>query len=231
MGTAYPQFVTRVAFSRQTDTMARIAPYQPLSQVVRERGELVGAAVQLWPVGDSGPTSGSGARELPAPGNVGSAVEFHPAGRILAVGSPYGTLTLWEIAGAYEQHRRLGLPVKGHSTAISAIAFSPDGTTAATGATDGTMVIWSPAQDGPLNLSGQAAAGHEGAVLTMAFSPDSRTLVTDGADGTVRLWDVGAIADARSEPTELACALAGGGLGEVEWASFVPSLPYRDTCP
>ncbi|WP_128430252.1 trypsin-like peptidase domain-containing protein [Streptomyces cyaneus] len=230
MGTVYPQFVTRVAFSRQTDTMARVAPYQPLSQVVRERGNLVGAAVQLWPVGDSGPMPGSGARELPGPGNVGSAVEFHPAGRILAVGSPYGTLTLWEIAGAYEPHRRLGLPVKGHSTAISAIAFSPDGTTAATGATDGTIVIWSPDQDGPLNLSGQAATGHEGAVLTMAFSPDSRTLVTDGADGAVRLWDVGAIADARSGPTELACALAGGGLGEVEWASFVPSLPYQDTC-
>ncbi|MFI9542938.1 trypsin-like peptidase domain-containing protein [Streptomyces sp. NPDC052016] len=230
MGTVFPQFVTRVAFSRQTDTMARIAPNQPLSRVVRDRGDPVGASVQLWPVGDSGPMPGSGARELPGPGNVGSAVEFNPGGRILAVGSPSGTLTLWRIGGAYEEHRRLGLPVKGHRTAISAIAFSPDGTTAATGATDGTIVIWAPDEDGPQNLSGAAAESHSGPVLTMAFSPNTRTLVTDGADGVVRLWNVGAIADARAEPTELACALAGGGLDEVEWESFVPSLPYRDTC-
>ncbi|MFH0517650.1 trypsin-like peptidase domain-containing protein [Streptomyces sp. M41] len=230
MGTVYPQFVARVAFSRQTDTMARIAPHQPFSQVVRERGDLVGASVQLWPVGDSGPMPGSGAHELPGPGNVGSALEFHPAGRILAVGSPSGALTLWEIEGAHEERRRIGLPVKGHGTAISAIAFSPDGSTAATGATDGTVVIWSPGKDGPLNLSGPPATGHKGTVLTMAFSPDTRTLVTGGADGVVRLWNVGAIADARDEPTELACALTGEGLDKLEWESFIPSMRYRNTC-
>ncbi|MFB9462387.1 nSTAND1 domain-containing NTPase [Streptomyces cinereospinus] len=231
MGTVFPQFVERIAVSGTTGTMARVAPYQPFTPVVRERGAMVGGPVQLWPAGETGPLPGSGADELPGPGNVGSAVEFHPAGEVLAVGSPSGTLTLWQVTGAYGDNRRLGLPVRAHSSAISTIAFAPDGATAATGATDGTIVIWTPHQDGPLNLSGPASAAHTDRVRSMAFTSGSRTLITNGADGAVRLWHVGALAEARRAPTRLACALVGEGLDEIEWASFVPSLPYRDTCP
>jgi WD40 repeat protein len=87
--------------------------------------------------------------------------------------------TLLEIAG--------GLPLVGHTGAVTAVAFSPDGSMIATGSADGTAILWDAtrAESNPVVLR-----GHAGALTSLAFSRDGRWLATAGVDGTARLWDV-----------------------------------------
>jgi hypothetical protein len=57
-------------------------------------------------------------------------------------------------------------------------------------------------------------------------------MATTSADDTIRLWDVNPLlAGSPGDLKGLACARAGGGLGEDDWATYIPDLPYRPTCP
>ncbi|MCX4852097.1 WD40 repeat domain-containing protein [Streptomyces sp. NBC_00893] len=197
-----------VSFSEQTNTWARVVDDGRTQQV------------QL-----------SGYEDPAGPGSTGSALQFSPNGRVLAVGGDDGTLTLWSIAGSRQgSARRLNFPAAGHAAAVSVIAFSRDGSTVATAAADGTVIIWSATQDGAFTLTGAAVLANKGGVDAVAFTADGHTLLTSGSDGKLWRWNVATIANIRNDPVKLACTLTGGGLGKDAWASFIPSLPYRDTC-
>jgi hypothetical protein len=71
---------------------------------------------------------------------------------------------------------------------------------------------------------------------TATFSPDGRTFANGaerfrGGFGTAELWDLTALAELRADPTVQACAMAGRGLTEDEWARYIPELSYQKTCP
>lgn len=205
--------VTDIAsFSEQTDTLARVIDDGRTPRVLLTRPGIM-------------------YEDPDGAGSTGSALQFSPNGRVLAVGGDDGTLALWSIDSPHEGTvRRLNLPATGHAAAVSAIAFSADGSTVATAAADGTVIIWAATQDGVFTLTGPPVVAHEGGVDTMAFTADGRTLLTTGSDGKLRRWNAAVIADIRDNPVKLACTLIGGGLGKDAWASFIPSLPYRDTC-
>jgi WD40 repeat protein len=67
-------------------------------------------------------------------------------------------------------------------------------------------------------------------VLALAFSPDSRLLAVGSADKTASVWDVSGIGALRDRAVEFACSWTRRGLDQDEWARFVTSLPYQDTC-
>lgn len=67
-------------------------------------------------------------------------------------------------------------------------------------------------------------------VEAMAFGPDTRILATGYTDGRIVLWDLGAVQDLRVAPATFACAVAASGLNRAQWARYVPSLAYRETC-
>ncbi|MFD4652246.1 trypsin-like peptidase domain-containing protein [Streptomyces sp. NPDC058441] len=202
------------SFSDQTDMFAKVS-------VAYE-----GAAPRLLLFR---PNTGE-AEDLTGGGSTGSALQLSPNGRLLAVGGDDGTLTLWATDGHRGTSHRLNAPATGHATAVSAVAFSPDDSTVATAAEDGTVIIWAATRDGVFPLTGAPVMANKGGVDTMGFTPDGRTLLTTGSDGKLRRWDVAPIADIRKDPVKQACTLGGGGLGKDDWASFIPSLPYRDTC-
>jgi WD40 repeat protein len=64
----------------------------------------------------------------------------------------------------------------------------------------------------------------------VAFAPDGHTLATASADKTVILWDYNGLNRIRDKLVERACRIAGRGLTTEEWSTYVPGLPWADTC-
>ncbi len=138
-------------------------------------------------------------------------------GHELAIGSPDGTVWVWEIGSRV--HQRVRLSTADPST-IDGLAFSQDGRTLAEISDDAAVRVWnattgrqigSTITAGPKPFYGKGFSIDSGGV-DVALSPDGRILVTND-QSSVRLWDV-----ATSEPLG---ATLNNGL--VEDLSYSPS--------
>lgn len=158
-------------------------------------------------------------------------IAFSPDGHTLATGSRDNTVIVWDLTDR-EHPRRLGRPLTDHIYSVTSVAFSPDGRTLASASFDATAMLWDMSDRERPRRLGEPLVGHASGLSAAAFSPDGRTLVTASYfDPTVVLWDLTVMNAIRDRAVENACALAGGGLTQEEWARHVPSLPYQQTCP
>ena len=117
-------------------------------------------------------------------------------GHELAIGSPDGTVWVWEIGSRVHQRVRLST---ADPSAIDGLAFSRDGRTLAEISDDATVRVWnattgrrigSTMTAGPTPFYGNGYSIYKGGV-DVALSPDGRILVTND-QSSVRLWDVAA---------------------------------------
>jgi WD40 repeat protein len=108
-----------------------------------------------------------------------------PDGKLLAVGSNSGALSLWDTTAGKEVSR-LRADANDYDKGFRAIAFSPDGRILASGDRSGLIRFWDVARRKEL----ARREGHTGMVRCLLFSPDSRTLASGGSDTTVLLWPV-----------------------------------------
>jgi RNA polymerase sigma factor (sigma-70 family) len=131
----------------------------------------------------------------PAAGSVqAESAAFSPDGQLLAVGTRYGLVRLWDLASGQP-----GRTLSGHVGYVMCLAFSPDGRTLAAGSWRNVR-LWEIAT----GKERKRLAGHEGDVTALAFSPDGRTLVSGGSDTTALVWDLtGRLADGKLRPAEL----------------------------
>lgn len=187
------------------------------------------------------------------------ALAFSPDGKVLASGSGFGEIQLWDVVG----RRAIGEPMTDHSGDVTSLAFSPDGERLASGATDGTVRLWDVAAHRQFS---KPLTGHRVTVNEVAFSP-SGLLASGGDDSRVRLWDpdtgtqigdpllvdggiVHALAFSRNgsslaaggarlhlwdvsaltDPAKAVCARYPHLLSRATWHEHLPELPYRPGC-
>ncbi len=115
-------------------------------------------------------------------------------------------------------------------TGIDPLDISRDGRWAIAGAPDGiTEAVWRLDRTGP----GPVAYADFGSDLRLGT--DSKTLIAANYWMTV-VWDLGALSRSpmvRSpleEGLTLACERAGRGLNQAEWARYLPTIEYEQTC-
>ncbi|HEY0936699.1 MAG TPA: hypothetical protein VGD91_23570, partial [Trebonia sp.] len=181
------------------------------------------SSVQLWRL-----TSGDGL--VPAGPDLGGmasypiGLAFTPDGRTLAIGNSDNHVYLWNMARP-GRPRRLGPPLAGPSGQTWSVAVSPDGRTLAAGVNDGTVWLWNLADPAHPALSA-TLSGLPGHIFSIAFSPGGAQLAAASFDDdTVRLWDTSPAAAQAA-----VCANLGQRLSPVEWATYLPGVPYRAPC-
>jgi transcriptional regulator with XRE-family HTH domain len=155
-------------------------------------------------------------------------VAFSPDGKTLAIGSSDargGTVWLWDMAA----RRPINTVINGQAGPVSSVAFSPDGKTLAIGSYDGSVWLW----DVATRQSARPVTVSSFSVYSVAFSPDGKTLASGSVDAAVRLWNVATPSHSLADTTNLVryvCALAGRPITRIEWARYVPHLPYQRVC-
>jgi WD40 repeat protein len=184
-------------------------------------------SVRLWNVVTRQPIGSP----LTGQGGQITSVAFSLDGTTLAAGSDQGvngTVWLWNVA----TRRPIGAPlINGPGGPVSSVAFSPHGKTLASGSYDGSIWLRDVAAT---PQPGRAVTASGFPVYSVAFSPDGKTLASGSIDGTVRLWNIATPGRNPAGTTDLArylCALAGRPLTGVEWARYLPHLPYQPVCP
>jgi WD40 repeat protein len=109
---------------------------------------------------------------------------FSPDGKLVATGSQFGILKLFDAATG--QERAILQPGEHGGDWIFCAAFSPGGRLLASGDRQGIIKIWDVATGEPRTV----LKGHTDAVYALVFTGDDSTLATGGNDKTVKLWDV-----------------------------------------
>ncbi|MEU6393954.1 DNA-binding protein [Streptomyces sp. NPDC046939] len=150
---------------------------------------------------------------------------FSPDGTLLAIGDGMGRVTLWN----GDARTRLGVldGVSSHAGAeafgqVAALAFSHDGRTLAVANNYGALQLWDVPSQRPL---GSTLPTQGDPALALSFSSDDDTLHASGANIPVERYDI--------NPAHLAarvCERVGSGLSRRDWKTYLPGVPYRQTC-
>jgi WD40 repeat protein len=107
---------------------------------------------------------------------------YSPDGKLLAAGTSYRSVVLWDAATGKEVRI-----ITGHDSSVSDVAFSPNGWTLLAASNDSVARLWE-VESGRLM---RTMPGHADGVSAVAFSPDGSRAATAGWDRRVRIWETG----------------------------------------
>lgn len=174
------------------------------------------------------------------PRQLGSALVGHnqevvtaamsPAGDLLVTGDAGGAAILWDLKDPAHA-RRLGDPLAPNGS-ISAInmVFAPSTDIMVTGGIDGNAYLWDLGNRILPRQLGTALADNLDAIGHMVFSSSGEILATAGSRGDVVLWDLKPTYDLRGHLDKTTCLVTNGGLNRDQWARYLSTLDYQDTC-
>ena len=181
----WPEDITRkvdgITFSRDGNTLVGMGGSPVLAD----------SKVRLWDVGTGELRNSFTVKNVSyyGQGEVGQYnhseySELSVDSRMLASGSPDGTVRLWDVATGTLQHT-----LTGHTAGITSLRFSPNDGTLASGSWDDTLRLWDVAT-GELRhtLVGQTLGSSR-----LTFSVDGSTLASaslGSGDSTLHFWDV-----------------------------------------
>ena len=115
------------------------------------------------------------------PGHWTFRLDFHPDGKLVAVGSDDGSVWVWDLDTGVLVARL------EHGPRIGEVVFSPDGSRLLVGLDGGGDVV--AHETGNWEEVGRIPAAHDTRVHGIRFHPEGDMLVSVGSDVTVRLWD------------------------------------------
>ncbi len=116
-----------------------------------------------------------------------SAVAFSKSNELLAIGTTYRTITLWNISdGALDK------TFSAAGMYVTSLAFSPAGNELAAGSGseqlgDFALRIWDVEQE---KIPPHRIPSHKTPVTRLVYSPDGSLLASGSAEGTIYIWDV-----------------------------------------
>ncbi|MFD4337246.1 hypothetical protein ACFWPP_08645 [Streptomyces anulatus] len=147
---------------------------------------------------------------------------FSRDGNHLAVSTLEGRVTFWDRLG---QHRSAVLATSDHDgrQESPAVAFSADGAFVAVGTQDDSVRVWETSSPG---TSGTLIQIDEGRILGLGFADNSETLRIATSNGVHR--EIGVLDQQLA--ARRVCERVGGGLGSEQWDTYLPKIPYRETC-
>ncbi|MFN2484413.1 MAG: WD40 repeat domain-containing protein, partial [Candidatus Limnocylindria bacterium] len=108
-----------------------------------------------------------------------SYAQFSPDGRRILSSSYDGSVRVWKVADATQQH-----VYRDHGGTVYGAAFDHEGGHIASAGVDNRVVVRSLTGGPPV-----IHAGHRDWVLGVAFSPNDRQLLSASKDGTIRILD------------------------------------------
>jgi WD40 repeat protein len=139
-------------------------------------------------------------------------VAFSPDGRVVAVGSSDGTVSLWNVTTRKEIRE-----TTPGSESVETVAFAADGQVLVTAGDDGTVRLW---DTGTLLPLGPPLRRRSGAIRRLVVSPDASVLATAADDHTVRSWP-GILWLNADALTARICGLIAGGITYAEWQTIL----------
>ncbi|MFF5284866.1 AAA family ATPase [Streptomyces sp. NPDC013171] len=185
---------------------------------------------RLWDVTDPSRPRQLGQALLGHEHEVGGAV-MSPAGDLLVTSDFQGTAILWNLKDRTHA-QRLGEPLTPHNgDHVLSMALTPSADIMATAGADGNVLLWDLGDRTRPRQLGTALAKNLDGAQEVAFSTDGELLATAGSRGDVVLWDLRPTYDVRDHLDRTACLVAGGGLESDEWARYLSTPGYRNTCP
>ena len=128
--------------------------------------------VELWNT-----TTGAYDRLKGAPGYF-TCLDFSLEGCLLAAGSHYGTIRLWD----WKSGKHI-MMLSGHTNVITCVAFSHNGSLLASGSEDSTVKIWDP------SVPPEEPEDEAFSEVVIASSHDGRWLAASIRQVFIQLWD------------------------------------------
>jgi len=171
-------------------TGAELLPLRILGDVkalaLSGNGNIVAAGVsrklRLWDV-----VTGTEMAPLQGDADYFEAIVFSSDDKMIATGSPDGTVKLWDLEKRTELRT-----LKGHSAWVQSVDFNPDGKTLVSGGADGTIRLWD------LSSGAEPRTFKTNFIQSVAFSPDGSILASGSSMGTAKLWEVSTGAELRT---------------------------------
>jgi WD40 repeat protein len=155
-----------------------------------------------------------------------SSITFSPDGRA-ALTTGDSKVLMWDLSDR-TQLRQIGLPLIEHLFGASAATFSADGSYLYTAGGDRRVLLWDVAdRSRPELLATLLTTQNQPRSLALGLSG---TMLAIGAEpGSVQFVGLADVDALRHRALDDACRRA-GNLDDVQWSSYVPRIPYQDSC-
>lgn len=173
-------------------------------------GASVGGYINTWDI-----TTGKQLNRVNTQQSAVQDIAVSPDGSWLATAGDSRTIKLWDAATGRET-----AVLSGHTAPIQVLAISRDGRRLASAGDDHTIIIW----DTSTRQHVATLTGHSARIRGLAFTPDGN-LISGAEDGRIISWSF----DLHAAKAQI-CAAAGRNLTRQEWATHIPSEPYKPSC-
>ncbi|XP_051936571.1 echinoderm microtubule-associated protein-like 4 isoform X2 [Hippocampus zosterae] len=143
----------------------------------------------------------------------GHCADFHPAGRVVAIGTHSGK---WFVLDA-ETTDLVAIHTDGNEQ-LSVMRFSVDGTLLAVGSHDNFIYVYSVADQGRKYSRYGKCSGHSSYITHLDWSPDNNFIMSNSGDYEILYWDV---------PNGCKYIRNRSECKDIDWATYTCVLGYH----